>query len=77
MTLKTAEVRSKLRTAIRAHVLINTGGSKLTPAIKAFRADDNKTEEDGTVEKDTLERSNSVKSLTDKDKRVSRIALTR
>lgn len=71
VTLKTAEVRSKLRTAIRAHVLINTGGSKLTPAIKAFRADDNKTEEDGTVEKDTLERSNSVKSLTDKDKRTS------
>ncbi|PIK41323.1 putative nitric oxide synthase, brain isoform X1 [Apostichopus japonicus] len=69
VTLKTAEVRSKLRTAVRAHVLISAGGSKLTPAGEALQADQNENGQDGPNKE--LERSNSVKSLGDKEKRTS------
>ncbi|XP_071848203.1 nitric oxide synthase-like protein isoform X4 [Apostichopus japonicus] len=69
VTLKTAEVRSKLRTAVRAHVLISAGGSKLTPAGEALQADQNENGQDGPNKE--LERSNSVKSLGDKEKRES------
>lgn len=49
--------------------MISAGGSKLTPAGEALQADQNENGQDGPNKE--LERSNSVKSLGDKEKRVS------